>query len=175
MGTNKNRLTVTSRNQQIETALPKYFAKKSFELVGETWTTTQVVTTLEKEDTLIAAAAKAHADWQAAASAARAQTVANNALRQQLDNAVKSSLDGNSSALAEFGIVVKARKQPSPQVRIVAAAKAAATRLARGTMSRKQRLAIHAVVPTTPVAASGPAAPVTSGAASPAPNGTTGK
>jgi hypothetical protein len=175
MSNYRNRLNVTSRNQQIETALPKYFAKKSFELLGETWTTTQVVTTLEKEDTLIAAAAKAHADWQAAASAARAQTAANNALRQQLDNAVKASLDGNSGALAEFGIVVKARKQPSPQVRVVAAAKAAATRLARGTMSRKARLANHAAVPATPVAQSEPATPGTSGAASPAPNGTAGK
>jgi hypothetical protein len=180
MSTSKaNRITVTAQNQQLEGALPKYFAKKTFELLGETWTTVQVMTELESEDTLIAAAIKAHADWQAAASAARAKTTANDQLRSELKNAVKSSLGANSAALAEFGIVVKARKPRTPQVNLVAAAKAKATRLARNTLGPKARLQVKGVAATSTAApavpSAEPAAVVTNGTTSATPSATTAK
>jgi hypothetical protein len=147
---------VRAINQQLENGLPKYFAKKSFDINGEEMTTNAVVAALEKEDALNTAAVEAHAAWQAAASAARTQTEANNKLRLALKAAAKLALGPDNPALQELGFSVTVRAPRSSETNAAAAKKAAATRIARGTVSRKARLKIRGVVaaPAVPSATS---------------------
>ncbi len=56
--------------------------------------------------------------------------------------ALKQVLGENSPLLAEFGLSTVPRKVTTAQTRVVAQAKGSETRKARGTMSRKQKLAI---------------------------------
>lgn len=177
MGTKKNRVTVTATNQQVETALVQYYAKGTFTLGGVVWRTADIVAALKKEDQLIAAANNARGAWLAAASAARAQTTQNDALRSSLKNVLVELLGKTKTAeLADFGITVRAPKPRTGVTSVSAAQKAAATRLARGTVGRKARLRIHGVVATQPAPTAPAAAPtsVPAVAASPAP-GTTQK
>jgi hypothetical protein len=167
MANRSSKVTVSTINQQLESGLPKYFPKKSFDINGEVMTTNAVVATLEKEDALNKAAVEAHAAWQAAASAANTQTEANDEMRVALKAAVKLALGPNNPALQELGYSVTSRPPRSSATNAAAAKKAAATRVARGTMSRKARLAIHGAV------AAEPAVPVT--AVAPAPTSTTAK
>jgi hypothetical protein len=175
MSQSKSRINVGAINQQIEVALPKYFPKKSFDVDGKTMTTPQVVAALEKEDSLNNAAVEAHAAWQAAAAAARTQTVANDVVRSALKSAVTQALGARNPALQQFGFAARARQPRSSEVNAAAAKKAAATRLARGTTSRKARLAIHGVVTPSAEAGSSPSAGNASGAAIAVPSATTQK
>jgi len=69
--------------------------------------------------------------------------------------------------LAEFGYSPRKRRAPKPATQVQAAAKAKATRVARHTMSAKQKAAIHGTVPAQPGVA--PAAePVVAAPAAPA-------
>jgi hypothetical protein len=172
MGTSRtSRDVLTSTNKRLETALVKYLPKGSFSLDGQTWKTSDVVAALQKEDTLIAAALAARGASQAAASAARAQTAANDDLRLQLKGAVIAALGSRSGALQEFGISVRPRARRTGATIAGAAQKAKATREARGTLGRKQRLAIRGGVATSPVTSS--TAAVTPGAVPTAPGVTT--
>jgi hypothetical protein len=163
MSNRSSKTTVTTVNQQLESGLPKYFPKKSFDINGEVMTTNAVVAELEKEDALNKAAVEARAAWQAAVSAANTQTEANDKMRIALKTAAKLALGPNNPALQELGFGVTARAPRSSASNAAAAEKAAATRVARGTMSRKAKLAIHGTV------AAEPTAPVTTAAATPAP------
>jgi hypothetical protein len=148
-GKDRSRQVVTTTNKQLEAGLEKYYPKGSFVLAGKTYKTSDLVTLLEKEDTLIASAVTAHAAWQTAASAARAQTDENHQLRLALKDAVKQLLGpGNASQLQEFGFSVTTRKPLTGPTIVGAAEKAKATRQARGTLGLKQRLEIHGVAPT---------------------------
>ena len=100
----------------------------------------------------------------------------------------------NPDALADFGLVPKKVRVPlTPAARVVAAAKSAATRKARGTSGKKAKLALRGTVADTigvsttggtdgkpaiiaPVPNAAPANPpaTNGGGAVPAPNGGTG-
>jgi hypothetical protein len=147
-----SRKIVTSNNKQLEAALDTYYPKGTFVIDGQTCKTSDIVTLLEKEDTLNAAAVTAHAAWQIAAGAARVQTVANDQMRIELKAALKSLLGRtNASKLQEFGFPVRARTVTTAPTKAAAAQKAKATREARGTLGSKQRLANSSEV-TPPVA-----------------------
>src|SRR5580692_3209320 len=106
MGTSKqSRITVTATNKQLETGLDKHFPNGTFGLLGKKWKTVDLVATLEKEDTLIAAASNARGAYLAATSAARAQTTQNNQLRIELKAVLIGMLGAtNAAELADFGI-----------------------------------------------------------------------
>ncbi len=176
MGNNKNRVTVTATNAQLETALEQHYPDGTFGLGGKIWKTADIVAALTKEDQLIAAANNAHGAWLAASSAVRAQTTQNNELRSSLKKVLVELLGKTKTAeLADFGITVRAPKPRTGVTNVSAAQKAAATRLARGTVGRKARLRIHGVVATQPAPTAPAAAPtsVPAVAASPAPGTTT--
>jgi hypothetical protein len=72
-----------------------------------------------------------------------------------------------SAEFASFGFKERKAPQQKPASRVEAAAKMRATRLARHTMGRRQRAAIHGVVPPSP------ATPVANGTPQGNPNPTT--
>jgi hypothetical protein len=151
MGNNKNRVTVTATNTQLKTALDKYYPEGTFPLGGKIWKTVDIVAALNEEDQLIAAAANARGAWIAAGSAARARTAQNNELRSGLKRVLIELLGKTKTAeLADFGITVHVPKPRTGVTNVGAAQRAAATRLARGTVGRKARLRIHGIVATQP-------------------------
>jgi hypothetical protein len=172
MSVRTNRKTVISNNQQLEAALDTYYPKGSFVIDGKTYKTSDIVGLLEEEDTLIAAAVTARAAWQTAAGAARSRIAANDKMRIELKAALKSLLGTtNASKLQEFGFPVRARAVVDAPTKAEAAQKAKATREARGTLGRKQRLAITGAIASPAATPSSTPAPV----APPGANGTTQK
>jgi 3-keto-L-gulonate-6-phosphate decarboxylase len=170
MSNRTSRETVTTSNQQLEGALDTYYPKGSFVIDGKTYKTSDIVALLEKEDTLNAAAVTARAAWQTAASAARAQTTANDQMRIELKAALKSLLGRtNASKLQEFGFSVRARAVTTTPAKAQAAQKAKATREARGTLGSKQRLAITGAAEVPAATPSSTPAPVPNPAGNGAP------
>jgi hypothetical protein len=148
-GRKTSRKAVTNTNKQLEEALDKYYPKGSFVLAGKTYKTSDLVTLLQNEDTLIISAVAAHAAWQTAAKTARTQIAENHQLRLGLKQALKQLLGpADASKLQEFGFSVATRKPLTGPTIVEAAEKAKATRQARGTRGPKQRLGIHGVTPT---------------------------
>jgi hypothetical protein len=144
---------VANINKQLIVGLQQYYAKKTLVLLGTPWASTAIISALQKEDQLVASTAAARSAWQTQVAALRAQAAANKKLRTELHAAVIVNLGTNPTALGAFGYSApKKTGQRSPQVKVVAAQKAAATRVARHTMSRKQKLAIHGGVATQPAA-----------------------
>jgi hypothetical protein len=72
----------------------------------------------------------------------------------------RATFTGDTAALADFGYAPVKRTPETAATRALAAKKAAATRLARGTMSKKQKAKIVGTVPATEPAAPAPVAPV---------------
>ena len=90
-------------------------------------------------------------------------------IRKGMQQYVASRYGADSVKMAEFGFTpVKARKT-DVRTKVGALDKAAATRLARHTMGKKEKLAIHGAVPATTTAPSAPASP-----AAPAPSAPSG-
>ncbi len=102
----------------------------------------------------VPAAARAHEDALEAREEADATTTK---FLNDTQSAIRGALGSSSvTALAAYGLKpVKERKALTGEQNVVKATKAAATRKARGTLGKKQKAAIHGVVPapapTTPV------------------------
>ncbi len=131
-----------------------------------------------------------NATWRAAVEADKAATQDLKPFLSNVRQALLVVLAGKTEALADFGLTARKKPTMTPQARTAAALKAKATRVARGTMGKKQKAKIVAnvevaaatavPVKTVPVEAGGAtpaAAPATPATAStqitaPTPTGT---
>ena len=141
MGTSKK--VEVSEVTSLTTALPTYCATMTFMVDGTTYTTPQVV---QLGQGLLAAASAV-----VQAKAAYAEAVAHERKLQVTDGAiltvVRQNLAGafasSPTTLAALGVTL--RKKPTPLTPLALAArsaKAAATRKARGTTSKKQKATV---------------------------------
>jgi hypothetical protein len=106
--------------------------------------TASVVVALQARIDAANAAVAARATWQAAVSAARDERAKSSALLQKVRQALHLAFDGNGEALADFGLTPRKARVVSPATKVVAAAKAKATRVARHTMGTKQKKGVKA-------------------------------
>jgi len=159
-----------SELQSLTTALPTYCAAMTFMVDSTTYTTPQVV----QLGTGLLAAASAVVQ----AKAAYAEAVAKERKLQATDGAILSvvrvnlagALASSPTTLAALGVTPRKKPAPlSPSALAARAAKAEATRKARGTASKKQKATVTgdvSGVTITPVvtgptaSAATPAAPV---------------
>jgi hypothetical protein len=105
------------------------------------------------------AVATAKANWLNAAATYKTINAQAVIVVRELRNLVIGIFGASSSKLADFGFAPSKRTPLTPAKKAAAAVKRAATRKARGTMGKKQKLAITGTVPATEPANGAAAAP----------------
>ena len=172
--------------QALITSIPIHCATTVFSVAGQTFTAPQAVaflTTVLNAHTAVTAARVART---AAIQALEKSNTAEGAVAREIREAVELQFSNSTVTLNEFAIAPRKQPKPlTPEALAARAAKAKATRLARGTTSKKKKAQISGnvtgvtITPITEPAASAPAAtapaapspatPATGGSAAAAP------
>ncbi len=174
MSSSTSRATATAlaQVQALIAGTQKHFASANFTLVGTAYTSATLVTTLTSLANALSAVLSAHAGVKAALTALAKVNATVGPVEQAYRRCVLAAFASAPQELADFGVPApKARTPRTSAQNAAAAAKAKATRAARGTTSKKKKLAVKGDVTgvsITPVTT--PAAPAPSLAAQPAPS-----
>jgi hypothetical protein len=146
-------------------------------VAGTTLKAADIITVLQTRLSTANAAQSTRGTWQNAVKADRDERAKTKTLVDGVRQALLVALSGSIDVLADFGLSPRKPRVLSPEKKAVAAARAKATRKARGTMGKVQKKgvkgAVTATLVVTPQAGSQPAvtapAPVTTPAPAPAP------
>ena len=134
----------TDQYQALLVGLPKYCPNAVFVIGGQSYTTAQVVALITSILQASLAVPPAKATWLEAATQSRELEAEDGETVKEVREVVALMFKNAASTLAELAIAP--RKSPTPlsaEARVAANAKAKATRIARGTTSRKQKAQIH--------------------------------
>jgi hypothetical protein len=160
-----------ARVQALIAGMQKHFPSGSFTLGNVAYTTASLVQLLQSLANAIAATNAAQTSAKEAVAAMHVAEKQVNPVILDFTHFLHTSYGTAASTLADFGLEPK--KAPAPlttEAKTAAVAKREATRTARGTTSKKQKLAVKGNVTgvvVTPVTSPAPASPV----AQPASNG----
>ena len=150
--------------QALIAGTQKHFPSGTFTLGNATYTTATLVQALETLEQALAALNAAQATARDAMTALRNNETTSGPLLRDYKRYVLAAFSTAQQQLADFGLQApKARKPLNSEQRAAATAKMRATRKARGTTSKKQKLGIKGDVTGVVVT------PVTAPAASPQP------
>jgi hypothetical protein len=164
----RSKTTLAATLQQLITAGQKYLNNKTLVLHGKAVPSATVIATFQQQLAALQASDVARKAWMQATAehhAAYASTVA--PMIAQLKTYVLGAFGPASEEARAFGFQPKARTS-SPLAKVVGAEKTRATRKARNTLGKKQRLGIRGALPavvtvqTAPVSSApvaGPSAP----------------
>jgi hypothetical protein len=169
----RNKATTLAQMQALIAGTLKYFPNGSFTLGNTAYTTASLVQALKNLEDALTVLNAAQASAQDAVLALRAAEATAAPLLRDYRTFLRAAFGTAATPLAEFGLApIKARAPLASAQRVVVTAKMRATRLARGTTSKKQKLAIKGDVTgvlVTPVTHADPASPPTAAPAGPAP------
>jgi hypothetical protein len=151
--------------QGLLTSIPVYCASTVFYVAGQAFTSSQIVTLINAILNAGAANTAARAAWTAAMQAEE-KILSNNAqVVREVRDTVALMFSTVPTTLSAFAILPhKIPKPLSSEARAAATAKLRATRIARGTTSKKEKAKISGgvtgvtITPTTTASASTPAA-----------------
>ena len=164
--------------QALMAGTEKHFPNGSFTLGNATYTTASLVQAFQALADALTVLAAAHASTRDAVTALREAETKVTPLVRDYRNFLRATFSTANAQLADFGLAPpKARTPLSSEKRVAAAAKMRATRAARGTTSKKQKLAVKGDVTgvlVTPVTSAGASSPPTAAPAVPAPAPTPG-
>jgi hypothetical protein len=175
-----NKATALARVQALIAGTQKHFPNGSFTLGNTAYTTATLIQALKSLESAITTLNAAHASVSDAGTALRDVQSKVAPLMRDYRRFVLATFSTATQELADFGLQPpKARKPLDSQKRAIATAKAKATRTARGTTSKKQKLAVKGnvtgvtITPTTQPAPSlsHPAAPAEPASSAPAATG----
>jgi hypothetical protein len=165
--------------QAIIAGTTKHFPNGSFTIGSTTYTSASLIQVLQGLETAMQARNAAETGAKDALTAEQATQAQVGPILRAYQRIVYASFAGATQTLADFGLAPpKARTPLTTQQLAARAAKAKATRLARGTTSKKQKLAVKGdvtgviVTPVTepaPAKPTSPAPPVATAPTSPAP------
>ncbi len=146
MATYPKSLTI-EQYQRLITGLPKRAAGAVFTLGGQTYTAAQLVAMVQQILTATAGVGIAKARWLEAIDNAAALEASDGQTVKGVREILALQFKQDPVALADLGIEPKKPRTPlSADALLVKAAKARATREARGTKSKKQRARIKGAV-----------------------------
>ena len=175
MGSNtpNNRLEETAADQHLIDGLNKVASTiPSFVVGGAPVATKDIVTTLQARLATAKAAESARVAWQTAVQADRDERAKTKTLVSVIKQTLLQYFAGQADTLATFGLTPRKPRAVKPETKVVAAAKAKATRAARHTMGKKQKAeikgALDSSVVTIPVPGPTPI-PASPAAAAPTP------
>jgi hypothetical protein len=178
-----NKTAALARVQAFVAGITKHFPNGSFTLGNTTYTAAALIQEFQALEQAIVALNAAQGNARDAMAALRKKEVDVAPLTRAFKHFLLASFSNSTPTLADFGLQPpKTAKPLASEQRTTATVKMRATRAARGTMGKKQKLAIKGnvtgivVTPVTEPASPGasPAAPpAASPAASPATTATT--
>ena len=169
---NKTQAATLAQLQALISGLQKQLPSGSFTLVSTAYTTATLVTALQGSITALTAVTAAHAALKVTLEAWATEQAKMGPTILALKRTLQSMYANAPDTLSLFGL--ETRKVPAPRTaaqKAASAAKAAATRIARGTASKKKKSAITGNVTgitITPVTAPTAAPAVQPTAAQPA-------
>jgi hypothetical protein len=175
MGRNtpNNRLEETAADQHLIDGLTNVTSTiPSFMVGGASVATKDVVTTLQARLATATAAESARVAWLTAVQADRDERAKTKTLVSVVKQTLLQSFVGQADTLATFGLTPRKPRVVKPETKVVAAAKAKATREARHTMGKKQKAKIKGTLDSSVVtiAVPGPTPiPASPAAAAPTP------
>jgi hypothetical protein len=159
----KNKATALARVQALIAGTEKHFPNGQFTLGNTTYTTASLVQTLRSLADALAALDVAHASVKDGVVALRATETKVAPVIRDYTTFLRATFSNATAQLGDFGVqALKARQPLVTEKRVVATAKLKATRKARGTTSKKQKLAVKGDVTgvvMTPVTHPAPASP----------------
>lgn len=162
MSTSTSRTTAAAlaQVQALMAGMQKHFPSGTFTLEGASYTTVTLLQTLGSLADALSGVLAAHAGLKASLLTLAKVAATIGPVEKACRGFVVAAYGNSPQQLADFG--VPPRKQPAPRTseqKAAAAAKAKATRIAQGTKSRKQKLAVKgdltgvAITPVTSPAA----------------------
>jgi hypothetical protein len=162
----RNKLAFANMVQQLVAGLQKNLATGSLVVATTTYPTSQLVTSFNSLISAITATATAKAAYQAAVEDEEKLFTQLSPLVSGVRQSLYLMYKGAVDTLADFGISPHKAPVMTPAQRVVATAKAKATRLARHTMSKKAKLAITGSTVAAPASQAAPPV-VVSGSSTP--------
>jgi hypothetical protein len=120
---------------------------------GKSYTTAEVVAQLQSIINALSAVVAARQTFQGAVKASETIVEDNSEFVRDFKQSVKAQLGQNPPALGEFGLTPRKLSVRTPDVSVAAAAKAKATRTARGTKGSKQKASIKGNVTSVTITA----------------------
>jgi hypothetical protein len=162
-GTNQSKNNRKLLIEALMAGLTKHFAGQTIPVNGGSFTTEALVAKLNNYLTQQASADAANAAWKTQLDAVDAlATAETDPLVLSLHSYVRGVLGASSQSLQDFGLKPRKKTVRSSAEKAVTAQKSAATKVARHTLSPKQKKAIHgeppapsSPPPVTPSAAPG--------------------
>jgi hypothetical protein len=129
--------------QALVNGLPRYCPTAIFTVAGQTFTSPQAVTFIQSVLAAVSAVATAKTGWTDARLAEAKIVSQDGAAVKAIRDNVALMFSNNTTTLADFMIAPKKPRVPlSVEARAAATAKARATRLARGTESKKKKATV---------------------------------
>jgi hypothetical protein len=146
----RTRFGLWGDNVKLISAIDKHLGTK-ITLAGKTWTVAELKQVFAEENELMEATSLAYDLWRDKVSTLRAKTKANHQVRNNLQAAVRVAHGEDPAVLDEFGYKVrKRRRRSTPKENLVKAARAKATRSARGTLGPRQRKRVKGALSAHP-------------------------
>jgi hypothetical protein len=159
----KNQASALAHVQALIAGTQKHFPNGQFTLGNTVYTTASLVQTLQGLADALAALNAAHASVKDGVAALRATETKVAPVIRDYTSFLRATFSTATAQLGDFGLQAPKAHQPlTTAKRAAATAKAKATRTARGTTSKKQKLAVKGNVTgvtVTPITAPAPSAP----------------
>jgi hypothetical protein len=148
---NINRSTTQAHDGQVIVGIKKDLQSvPSLALGGSTYTPAALTQLIQSRIDAVNTVANAKAQWHDAVTTYAALNSRVTQVVRDLRQYVINASGPDSPVLADYGFTAPKRTPLTPQQKVAKAALAAATRKARGTLGKKQKLAIKGAVPPTP-------------------------
>jgi hypothetical protein len=159
----KNQASALAHVQALIAGTQKHFPNGQFTLGNTAYTTATLVQALQSLVDAFTALTAAHASVKDGVAALRTTATKVDPVIRAYTSFLRATFSTATAQLGDFGLQAPKAHQPlSSATRVVATAKAKATRTARGTTSKKQKLAVKGDVTgvvVTPVTQSAPSSP----------------
>jgi hypothetical protein len=145
---NKNSTTTQARDAQVIVGIQKHLLNTpSLPLAGTAITPADLVKLVQSRIDAAGTTAAASANWHSSVVAEKAVSAKLTPILRGLRQFVLNTFGETSPVLADFGFNAPKRATLTSDEKAAAAAKALATRKARGTLGKNQRKEIKAPVP----------------------------
>lgn len=159
----KNQASALAQVQALIAGTQKHFPNGQFTLGNTAYTTATLVQALQSLVDALNAVTAAHSSVKDGVAALRTTETKVAPLVRDYTSFLRATFSTATTQLGDFGLLApKAREPLSSAKRVAATAKAKATRAARGTTSKKQKLAVTGNVTgitITPITTPGSATP----------------
>jgi type I site-specific restriction endonuclease len=171
MGTKKNKATRQNGNRKLVGAIRKHLTE-SVTLEGVKYTPARLAKMFQDGIDIADATDAASKAWHAAVATEKAKTQELSGVQASLRDHVSATFGAASTEFADFGFTPKAVRAVDAKTKAAAVEKRAATRKARNTMGKRERLKVTGATAAAAVSAAPaatPVAPAAPEAAAPAP------